>query len=75
MFALALAAALALLLVLASSPRLRAKRSRAQLPPGPRAWPLIGNIRGAIGKGVWTTFTEYKHTYGNYPVADRCNQF
>ncbi|KAI9449498.1 cytochrome P450 [Lactarius psammicola] len=43
---------------------LRATRSRSRLPPGPRGYPLIGNIFDMPTCREWETFTEWGQKYG-----------
>ncbi|KAE9394854.1 cytochrome P450 [Gymnopus androsaceus JB14] len=38
-------------------------RTRSPLPPGPRSFPLIGNIQSLISSPTWITFTEWYQKY------------
>jgi len=42
----------------------KAARSRAPLPPGPKGYPVIGNIFDMPSCREWETFTEWGRTYG-----------
>lgn len=53
---------LAALLALAVLTRWVAHKSR-NYPPGPRGWPLIGNLL-ELGGDAWLTFTKWKTEYG-----------
>jgi hypothetical protein len=47
------------------------KKSPAPYPPGPRGWPLIGNIFDMPHIKPWLTFTEWGQKYGEYlPLSD-----
>ncbi|KAF8879070.1 cytochrome P450 [Infundibulicybe gibba] len=37
---------------------------KPQLPPGPRGWPLIGNLLDMPHKQTWLTFSKWGDTYG-----------
>jgi cytochrome P450 len=41
------------------------KKSPASYPPGPRGWPLIGNILDMPRIKPWLTFTEWGKKYGD----------
>ncbi|KAF5388377.1 hypothetical protein D9615_000792 [Tricholomella constricta] len=34
-------------------------------PPGPAAWPVVGNILSLSLQGAWISLTEFKKTYGD----------
>ncbi|KAH9049218.1 cytochrome P450 [Lactarius deliciosus] len=42
----------------------KCSRSRSPLPPGPRGYPLIGNIFDMPSSREWETFTEWGRKYG-----------
>nr|BAK09423.1 cytochrome P450 [Postia placenta] len=44
--------------------RLR-KRRRASFPPGPRPYPLIGNLRDIPSEAPWKTFAKWSEQYGD----------
>ncbi|KAG2033215.1 cytochrome P450 [Suillus americanus] len=41
------------------------RKNPAPYPPGPRGWPLIGNILDMPRIKPWLTFTEWGHKYGD----------
>lgn len=41
------------------------KRSYSHKPPGPRGWPLLGNISDIPKKSPWLTYTEWGKIYGD----------
>ncbi|KAG1855197.1 cytochrome P450 [Suillus subalutaceus] len=41
------------------------KKNPAPYPPGPRGWPLIGNVLDMPRIKPWLTFTEWGQKYGN----------
>ncbi|KAJ3574074.1 hypothetical protein NP233_g2002 [Leucocoprinus birnbaumii] len=41
------------------------KRTYGRKPPGPRGWPLIGNISDIPKKNPWYTYTNWRKTYGD----------
>jgi hypothetical protein len=43
------------------------KRSRLQLPPGPKGWPLIGNLFDMPTVNFAKTYTEWAQKYGAHP--------
>lgn len=45
------------------------KHINKRFPPGPPAKPLVGNIFEVSAQAGWLKFTEYKKTYGAYPVS------
>ncbi|KAK7445453.1 hypothetical protein VKT23_014872 [Stygiomarasmius scandens] len=36
-----------------------------KLPPGPRGYPIIGNLLALTGTQLWLRFTEWRETYGD----------
>ncbi|KAI0078414.1 cytochrome P450 [Panus rudis PR-1116 ss-1] len=50
---------------------LRKLRSRAtSLPPGPKAYPVIGNLLDLPKSKPWLTFTQWSDTYGDLVFLD-----
>ncbi|KAG1727488.1 cytochrome P450 [Suillus paluster] len=41
------------------------KRNMLPLPPGPRPFPIIGNVRGIDISAPWLTYTEWGKRYGD----------
>lgn len=41
------------------------RRSLGPLPPGPKGWPIIGNISDIPHKNSWVTYVEWKKKYGD----------
>lgn len=39
-------------------------KPHAPLPPGPKKWPLLGNILDMPTSKEWLTFAEWGRTYG-----------
>jgi hypothetical protein len=44
---------------------------RAILPPGPRGFPLVGNLFD-ISPRMWESFTEWKKKYGQFNALIYC---
>lgn len=42
-----------------------AQRSALPLPPGPKGYPLIGNVYDIPHHYPWLTYTEWAHKYGD----------
>jgi hypothetical protein len=40
------------------------QRTRLQLPPGPKGWPLIGNLLDVPQANFVATYTEWARKYG-----------
>ena len=59
-------AAGAILLIITITTRLFRRRKRLPLPPGPKPWPLIGNISDLppTGEQEWIHWLKHKDTYG-----------
>lgn len=45
--------------------RILSKKPLGRLPPGPKKWPLLGNILDMPTSKEWLTFIEWGRTYGN----------
>ena len=60
--------ALCIVLVFAAGAFLRQKRR--SLPPGPRGYPLIGNLFDLPREKEWLTYAEWGKKYGK-PTTDR----
>ncbi|KAK7028945.1 hypothetical protein VNI00_014785 [Paramarasmius palmivorus] len=45
-----------------------ARRRRLPLPPGPRGYPIIGNITQLDTERHWHTFVQWKKEYGRFAV-------
>lgn len=41
------------------------RRSLGPLPPGPKGWPIIGNILDIPQKNSWLTYSEWRRKYGD----------
>jgi hypothetical protein len=57
---------------------IRATHSRSPLPPGPRGYPLIGNIFDMPSSREWETFTEWGRKYGRFFIfysVDRHHEY
>ncbi|KAI0288266.1 cytochrome P450 [Russula brevipes] len=65
--------ALVLILVLVSL-RWALKRTRLPLPPGPKGYPLIGNLLDVPKAKFAETYTEWAHKYGKIVYADAAGQ-
>lgn len=46
-------------------------RTRLPLPPGPRGWPIIGNLLDlrATTKAPWNLFQDWAHEYGESSIG------
>ncbi|EGO21511.1 hypothetical protein SERLADRAFT_440764 [Serpula lacrymans var. lacrymans S7.9] len=42
----------------------REKHARCSLPPGPRPFPVVGNVMSVNSKEPWVTYTDWGKTYG-----------
>jgi hypothetical protein len=45
--------------------RILVKKPLGRLPPGPKKWPLLGNMLDMPTSKEWLTFAEWGWTYGN----------
>jgi hypothetical protein len=45
------------------------KRARLPLPPGPKRWPLIGNLLDVPKTNFVETYTEWARKYGSYIIS------
>jgi hypothetical protein len=45
--------------------RILDKKPLGRLPPGPKKWPLLGNMLDMPTSKEWLTFAEWGRTYGN----------
>ena len=45
------------------------RRGTAQLPPGPKGWPILGNVLDIPSKFQWLKYTEWTKQYGASPLA------
>ncbi|KZT21922.1 cytochrome P450 [Neolentinus lepideus HHB14362 ss-1] len=43
----------------------RKRRSDKTVPPGPKGWPLLGNLFDIPQSSAWYTFTAWRKEYGN----------
>jgi hypothetical protein len=48
------------------------KRARLPLPPGPKGWPLIGNLLDVPKANFAKTYTEWAQKYGPYFGLQYC---
>jgi len=51
----------------AVSARLARGRSRSQLPPGPKGYPIVGNLFDLPPTHVWEKFGAWGRQYGGLP--------
>lgn len=49
-------------------------RRRPHYPPGPKGWPLVGNVTDMPRKEEWLTFTEWARAYGSLVYLDLLGQ-
>ena len=40
-------------------------RRPRNLPPGPRAWPILGNLRQLLGRQLYVAFSDWAKKYGS----------
>ncbi|KAI0260943.1 cytochrome P450 [Gloeopeniophorella convolvens] len=71
---LSLVDAIAVLLALALAHFLRKKRTPLPLPPGPKGWPLIGNLFDIPRKDTAQTYAEWGRLYGGIVYANAAGQ-
>jgi len=45
-------------------PPIRRLLSQRRLPPGPKGWPIIGNVFDIPQQYKWVKYTEWAHKYG-----------
>lgn len=46
--------------------RFKRRNSQLPLPPGPKPWPIIGNILDVPTVRPWETYHEWCRTYGTH---------
>ena len=44
------------------------RKRRGSLPPGPRGWPLIGNVLDMPKSHEWKTFAQWGEKWGKHEV-------
>ncbi|KAI9453226.1 cytochrome P450 [Russula earlei] len=66
--------AFALILVLISVYRWASKRTHLPLPPGPKGWPLLGNLLDIPTANIVETYTNWARKYGQIVYADAAGQ-
>jgi hypothetical protein len=47
------------------------RKSVLPLPPGPKGWPLIGNVLDMPKSHAWKTFAQWGDIYGKLHAADK----
>ena len=47
-----------------------ARRRRSDLPPGPRGYPIVGNLFDLPPTHIWEKFAEFGQQYGTLSVAN-----
>ncbi|KAI0260544.1 cytochrome P450 [Gloeopeniophorella convolvens] len=71
---LSLVDAIVVLLAIALARFLRKKRTPLPLPPGPKGWPLIGNLLDIPSKNTAQTYSEWGRLYGGIVYANAAGQ-
>ena len=49
-------------------------RKRVKFPPGPKGYPVIGNVFDMMVSEIWEVARKWRHTYGTLPLYFRLNK-